>query len=120
MLIYSFVIFSRGHLHAIPSPSRSAQQRLAEMQRDRSCNPARMRFGRFALFTGLGAGIWVVILALAGYMLGKGTREMSYAELVPAGEALIGNNLAWIFMGLALIIAVYAWVHRRVMHGGSH
>lgn len=81
---------------------------------------ARMRFGRFALFTGLGAGIWVAILALAGYMLGKGTREMSYPELVPAGEALIGNNLPWIFMGLALIIAVYAWVHRRVMHGGSH
>jgi len=81
---------------------------------------SRMRFGRFALFTGLGAGIWVVILALAGYALGKGTRDMSYAELVPAGEALIGNNLPWIFMGLIMIIAIYVWVHRRVMHGGSH
>lgn len=81
---------------------------------------ARMRFGRFALFTGLGAGIWVVILAVAGYALGKGTREMSYAELVPAGEALIGNNLPWIFTGLVLIITVYVWMHRRVMHGGSH
>ena len=35
---------------------------------------------QFALFTGLGAGIWVVILALAGYMpWGRRTREMSYA-----------------------------------------
>ena len=81
---------------------------------------SRMRFGRFALFTGLGAGIWVIILALAGFGLGKGTREMSYAELVHSGEALIGGNLPWIFGGLALIVAVYVWVHRRVMHGGSH
>jgi membrane protein DedA with SNARE-associated domain len=81
---------------------------------------SRMRFGRFALFTGLGAGIWVIILALTGFGLGKGTREMSYAELVHSGEALIGGNLPWIFAGLALIVAVYVWVHRRVMHGGSH
>lgn len=81
---------------------------------------SRMQFGRFALFTGLGAGIWVIILALTGFGLGKGTREMSYAELVHAGEALIGNNLPWIFAGLVLIIVVYVWVHRRVMHGGSH
>ena len=81
---------------------------------------SRMHFGRFALFTGLGAGIWVVILGLAGFALGKGTREMSYEELVPAGEALIGDNLGWIFGGLALIIISYIWVHRRVMHGGSH
>jgi len=81
---------------------------------------SRMRFGRFALFTGLGAGIWVVILGLAGFALGKGTREMSYEELVPAGEAMIRGNLGWIFGGLLLIIVVYIWVHRRVMHGASH
>ena len=82
---------------------------------------SQMRFGRFALFTGLGAGIWVAILGLAGFALGKGTRDMSYAELVPAGEALIGDNLVWIFMAASLmIIAIYIWVHRRVMHGGSH
>ena len=81
---------------------------------------SQMRFGRFALFTGLGAGIWVVILGLAGFALGKGTREMSYEELVPAGEALIRDNLGWIFGSLILIISVYVWVHRRVMRGGSH
>lgn len=81
---------------------------------------SRMHFGRFALFTGLGAGIWVVVLSLAGYALGKGTRQMSYSELVPAGETLVRDNLGWIFLGLALIIIAYVWVHRRVMHGGSH
>jgi membrane protein DedA with SNARE-associated domain len=81
---------------------------------------SRMRFGRFALFTGLGAGIWVIILGLAGYTLGQGTREMSYEELVPAGEVLVRDNLGWIFLGLAVTVAVYVWVHRRVMHGGSH
>jgi membrane protein DedA with SNARE-associated domain len=81
---------------------------------------SRMQFGRFALFTGLGAGIWVIILGLAGFALGKGTREMAYEELVPAGEALIGDNLGWIIGGLLLTVAVYIWVHRRVMHGGAH
>ncbi len=81
---------------------------------------SRMRFGRFALFTGLGAGIWVIILSLAGFALGKGTRDMSYEELVPAGEAMIRGNLGWIFGGLVLVIVMYTWVHRRVMHGASH
>ena len=52
---------------------------------------SRMRFGTFALFTGLGAGIWVIILGLAGFALGKGTREMSYEEhpfLRPMYDAL--------------------------------
>lgn len=78
---------------------------------------SRMRFGRFALFTGLGAGIWVVILGVAGYAMGKGTREMTYAELVPAGEAIVHDNFVWIVAGLLLIIVAYVWVHRRVMHG---
>lgn len=81
---------------------------------------SRMQFGRFALFTGLGAGIWVIILALTGYGLGKGTREMSYEELVHAGESLIAGNLPWIFGGLVLIVVAYVWVHRRIMHGRSH
>jgi hypothetical protein len=45
---------------------------------------------------------------------------MSYEELVPAGEALVRDNVGWLFLGLAATVAVYIWVHRRVMHGGSH
>lgn len=78
---------------------------------------SRMHFGRFALFTGLGAGIWVVLLTLAGYALGRGTLEMSYAELVHAGEALIREQLPWILLGLVVIVGVYIWMHRRILHG---
>lgn len=81
---------------------------------------SRMHFGRFALFTGLGAGIWVVILTLAGYALGQGTREMSYEELVPAGEAMVRSHAGWVVLGLAVILIAYVWVHRRILHGGSH
>jgi len=81
---------------------------------------SRMHFGRFTLFTGLGAGIWVVLLSLAGFVVGKGTRDMSYHELVPAGEAIVRDNLGWIALGLVLIVVGYVWVHRRVMHGSSH
>jgi membrane protein DedA with SNARE-associated domain len=78
---------------------------------------SRMRFGRFALFTGLGAGIWVIILAVAGYAIGQGTRDMTYEELIPAGEAIVHDNFVWIVVGLLVIIVAYVWVHRRVMHG---
>jgi uncharacterized membrane protein len=52
--------------------------------------------------------------------MGKETRQMTYADLVPAGEALVGDNLLWIFLGIALIVAVYIWLHRRIMHGSPH
>jgi membrane protein DedA with SNARE-associated domain len=81
---------------------------------------SRMRFGRFAFFTGLGAGIWVVILTMAGFALGRSTMDMSYAELVHAGEAAVRDNLPWVFLALSLIVAIYAWLHRRIMHGGAH
>lgn len=77
---------------------------------------SRMHFGRFALFTGLGAGIWVLILTLAGYALGQGTREMTYAQLVHAGEDLVRDQLPWILLGLVLIVVLYVWIHRRIMH----
>jgi membrane protein DedA with SNARE-associated domain len=81
---------------------------------------SRMHFGRFALFTGLGAGIWVLILTLVGFGLGQGTREMTYEELVHAGETVVAENLVWIFVGLAILVGLYAYVHRRILHGRTH
>jgi len=81
---------------------------------------SRMRFGRFALFTGLGAGTWVVILTAIGFALGRGTRDMSYEELVHTGEAAVRAHLPWIFLGLVLIVAAYVWLHRRIMRGPAH
>jgi membrane protein DedA with SNARE-associated domain len=81
---------------------------------------SRMHFGRFTLFTALGAGIWVLILTLAGYAVGQGTRDMTYEELVHAGEALVRAHAGWVLLGLCIIVAGYVWAHRRIIHGASH
>jgi len=81
---------------------------------------SRMQFGRFALFTGLGAGIWVLILALAGWALGHGTRDMTYEEMVSAGDALVRSHAGWLFLGIGVIVVAYVWGHRRILRGNSH
>ena len=77
---------------------------------------SKMHFGRFTLFTGLGAGIWVIVLTGMGYYFGKQTTEMSYEELVLTCKHQIGANLPWLVLGLAVSAVVYVWVRRRVMH----
>ncbi len=80
---------------------------------------SRMHLGRFVLFTGLGAGIWVVILTSTGYALGSRTRAMGYPELVYAGEDAVHQHFVWIVVGCAALVAGYAWARHRVMHGSS-
>ena len=73
---------------------------------------SRMNFLRFSLFTGAGAGIWVIILTFLGYWFGATTGGMSYGELVHAGKALIKENLVWVFLGSGVMMAAYIWVHK--------
>ncbi len=65
---------------------------------------ARMDLGLFSLFTALGAGIWVVILALLGYFIGN-------------NQELLRQWLHEITAGLAaaclLIAAIYIWRKRK-------
>ncbi len=65
---------------------------------------ARMDLGLFSLFTALGAGIWVVILALLGYFIGN-------------NQELLRQWLREITAGLAaaclLIAAIYIWRKRK-------
>lgn len=55
----------------------------------------RMPFGRFLLFTAIGSGFWVSVLALLGYFIGYNQALLSlyYRELT-LGLVLIG--LAWL------------------------
>lgn len=76
---------------------------------------AKMPLGRFSLFTGLGAGIWTVILALAGYGLGRTAGDISYQELVHKGKATIDANLIWVILGGAVLVVVYIGVSKLVM-----
>jgi len=54
---------------------------------------ARMNLPVFVVFTGLGAGIWVVILALAGYLIGNNQelvgRYLHQSLLMVAGSCLL-------------------------------
>ncbi len=82
---------------------------------------AKMKFGRFTFFTTAGAGLWVLFLAVTGYIVGRQTLteaggKMDYRELVHRGTAMAQQNLPWIVLGCAAIVAVWVWVHRLVMN----
>ncbi len=76
---------------------------------------ARMPLGTFTFFTGLGAGIWTVLLALAGYGLGRTAGDISYNELVHRGKDLIDANLVWVILGGVLLAAAYVGISKLVM-----
>jgi membrane protein DedA with SNARE-associated domain len=77
---------------------------------------SKMHFGRFTFFTGLGAGIWVVVLTWIGYHFGTHTVDMTYQELVFTGKDLIKDNLIWLVLGLGVLVVVYIVIHKKVMH----
>ena len=62
----------------------------------------RMRLDRFVIYTSLGAGIWVIILAVIGYLLG------SNEELV---RAYVEKSTLYL-LGFAAILA-YAYIRRH-------
>ncbi len=67
---------------------------------------ARMNLPAFCAATAIGAGIWVVILAVLGYLLGR-------------NEDLIIHNLHWISLAIAIVcsilifIYIYRWKKRE-------
>lgn len=78
---------------------------------------SRMHLGRFSLFTGLGAGLWVIVLTVIGYQFGLQSRELDYVALVHESKAILQNNLLYLILGCGLFVAGYVWLHRRIMHG---
>lgn len=76
---------------------------------------SRMPLSRFTLFTGLGAGIWSLILIGIGYYFGSLTLDMSYGELVHKGKSLIGDHFIWIVVFIIMLLLVYGFIHHIVM-----
>ncbi len=62
---------------------------------------ARMNMPSFCLATAFGAGIWVVILAALGYLLGR-------------NEKLIIHNLHWISLTIIILCAVLIFLYIHV------
>ena len=80
---------------------------------------SRMSLGRFTLFTGLGAGIWTLILALIGWYFGHLAGDMTAIEMVEKGKKLIHDHYIWILLFLAVFVAVYLLVQHLVMRSGK-
>jgi membrane protein DedA with SNARE-associated domain len=76
---------------------------------------SRMPLLKFSFYTLIGAGIWSSILLWIGYYLGTLSEDMTYAQLVYKGEAILRENYVWLFLGLAALIGVYVVIHRLVM-----
>ena len=76
---------------------------------------AKMPLGPFTFFTGLGAGIWTAILAFVGFWLGRTAGDISYSELVHRGKAYMDDNLVWVLLSVAVLVAAHAAVSRFVM-----
>lgn len=76
---------------------------------------SKMPLSRFTLFTGLGAGIWSLILIGIGYYFGSLVVDMPYGELVHKGKNLISDHFIWIVVFIVLLIAVYGFIHHKVM-----
>jgi len=65
---------------------------------------ARMNLFRFLLFTGLGAGLWVSVLAAIGYLAGDNEELIrEYSHEATAGLLILCGAIA----------AIYLWRHRR-------
>lgn len=81
---------------------------------------SRMPLSRFTLFTGLGAGIWSLVLLGIGFYFGSLSGDMSYGELVYRGKDLIANNFIWIIAFIVLLIAAYGFIHRIILKSGKN
>lgn len=80
---------------------------------------SKMPHSSFALWTGLGAGIWVVVLTAVGYTIGARTAQMSYADLVHSGTALVKGNLVWLVPALLALFGAYVLISKKIMTGGT-
>ncbi|MCQ2379842.1 MAG: DedA family protein [Victivallaceae bacterium] len=76
---------------------------------------AKMDFKRFTFFTGIGAGIWIVILTAVGAWLGHASRDMDYVELVNCGKKMITSHYGWIIAGLVVVCGGYWLLQKLVM-----
>ena len=76
---------------------------------------SRMPLGSFALFTGLGAGIWSAILALIDFWLGRTAGDITNLELVQQGKAAAAHNLPWVILGAVAFVACHLVLTRLVL-----
>jgi membrane protein DedA with SNARE-associated domain len=67
-----------------------------------------MNLARFCFFTSLGAGIWVVVLTVFGYWVGR--QQAVWQEAWNEHRQMI---MLVVLASLAVLIAGYVWHYRR-------
>lgn len=80
---------------------------------------SRMPLGEFALFTGLGAGIWTAILASVGFAIGRSAGDIGYFELCVKGKEAAAAHLPLAIGGAVLLVALYFLASKLVMGNGN-
>lgn len=70
---------------------------------------AGMRLDLFALYTGLGAGIWCVILAYVGYFLGQHEAVLRQEDV----QRYLRLVLTYLLPALAVLAVAYVWWRRH-------
>lgn len=75
---------------------------------------SRMPLLKFTVFTGLGAGIWLAILALVGFALGRSAGNIGYLELCQRGKAMAAANLPYVIAGAVALSALVVGVKRVI------
>ena len=69
---------------------------------------ARMNLARFCFFTSLGAGLWVFILTIFGYWVGK--KQQAWQD----AWGQYGTQITLATLGsITLLVVGYVWRHRR-------
>jgi len=70
---------------------------------------ARMRLGRFFLFTGAGAGLWCAILMLIGWVIGREGERLT-RELITTHAH---RAVLYLLPAVTVIVLAYIWLQRR-------
>jgi membrane protein DedA with SNARE-associated domain len=70
---------------------------------------ARMRVDRFVLYTGVGAGVWCLILTWIGWAIGRTVGVLEAQEV----HRRVTDVLVFLLPALATIALIYVWWYRR-------
>ncbi len=77
---------------------------------------ARMNLAKFALFTGIGAGIWCAVLTYIGWFVGTHEAELKQTAYQALAHEVL---LKYILPGLIILIILYVvWQRRRRPRSG--
>ena len=77
---------------------------------------SKMNPKNFTLYTGLGAGLWMLILTGIGSYLGViAGVQTSYREIIKIGEHLLHQHFGLIMISVILLAVIYSFIHKKVM-----